>query len=167
MLARQPKGNEKMMRRVGYFLFAFSFDAFGSSDINLNLIGYIPSKCGFSALNNNLILSSKGYASTELVIDCNSPMRVSMQSENGGLSYQHSTQINSYNVTWSIDGIGGSETYSSYLLKKTQYINVGEVLFKSMAKLQLELVEPLIYAGDYQDVIRIEMTPSAISGGVW
>jgi hypothetical protein len=27
-------------------------------------------------------------------------------------------------------------------------------------------VEPLIYAGIYQDVIRIEMTPTAVSGGV-
>lgn len=156
-----------MIKRVGYLLFACTFDAFCSSDVNLTLVGYIPSKCEFTALNNNLTISSKGYASTELVIDCNSSMRVSMQSENGGLSYQHSTQINSYNVTWSIENLGGSETYSSHLLKTTQYINVGDILFKSMAKLQLELVEPLTYAGDYQDVIRIEMTPSAVSGGVW
>jgi hypothetical protein len=156
-----------MIKRVGYLFFACAFDAFCSSDVNLTLVGYISSKCEFTALNNNLKISSEGYASTELVIDCNSPMRVSMQSDNGGLSYQHSSQINSYNVTWSIDGVRGSETYSSHLLKATQYINVGDVLFKSIAKLQLELVEPLVYAGDYQDVIRIEMTPSAISGGVW
>ncbi|WP_421855015.1 hypothetical protein [Marinomonas sp.] len=156
-----------MRKRVGYLLFACTFNAFCSSDISLTLVGYIPSKCEFTAFNNSLILSSKGHASTELVIDCNSPMRVSMQSVNGGLSHQQSTQINSYNVTWSIEKTGNSETYSSRTLKTTQYIDVTDVLFKSMAKLQLELVEPLIYAGDYQDVIRIEMTPSAISGGVW
>lgn len=155
------------MKKMGVLFFACTFDAFCNSDIDLTLVGYIPSKCEFTALDNNLIISSKGYASTELVIDCNSPMRVSMQSENGGLSYQHSTQINSYNLTWSIDSLRGSETYSSHLLRTIQYINVGDILFKSMAKLQLELVEPLVYAGNYKDVIRIEMTPSAISGGVW
>ncbi|MEL0636908.1 MULTISPECIES: hypothetical protein [Marinomonas] len=156
-----------MKKRIGYLLFFCAFNAYCSDNVNLTLSGYIPEKCGFTAVNNNLILSSDGFANTELVIDCNSPMRVSMQSINGGLRRQHSTKVNDYNVKLSILDENYSKTVSSQNLKRTQAFNVNDILFKSVAKLQLKLVKPLIYAGNYQDILRIEMTPSAVSGGVW
>ncbi|MGB3384589.1 MAG: hypothetical protein WBA64_07910 [Marinomonas sp.] len=156
-----------MRKSIAIILSAYAFNAYSSDGVSLTLIGYIPEKCGFTAESNNLSLSNNGLASTELVIDCNSPMRVSMQSENGGLRHQKGTQINDYSVTLSIADANYSTSVLAHQLKNTKMFNVNEILFKSIATLQLKLVDPLIYAGNYQDVIRIEMTPSAISGGVW
>lgn len=156
-----------MKKTVFCILFFCTFNAYCSSDVRLTLIGYIPEKCGFTTEYNNLVLSSDGLANTELVINCNSPMRVSMQSKNGGLRHQQSAQINDYSVTFSIADSKYSTSVFAHQLKSTKMFNVNNILFKSIAKLQLKLVDPLIYSGNYQDVIRIEMTPSAISGGVW
>ena len=156
-----------MKKIIGLLLCFYVLNTYAGDDVSLTLIGYIPEKCGFTAVNNSLTLSSEGFANTDLVIDCNSPMRVSMQSLNGGLRHQQSTQINDYNVKLSIVGAKYSTSVSASTLKTTQFFNVNDILFKSIARLQLKLVKPLIYAGNYQDVIRIEMTPSAVSGGVW
>jgi len=89
-----------------------------------------------------------------------------MLSENGGLRHQQGTHLNAYNVNLSIADANQSMSVSSQTLTVSQTFNVDKILFNSVAKLQLELVDPLIYAGNYQDVIRIEMTPSVVSGGV-
>jgi|TARA_R110002012_G_scaffold139393_1_gene296696 hypothetical protein len=90
-----------------------------------------------------------------------------MQSENGGLRHQQSTQINAYNLNWSIEGVSSEVSATALELKSIYNFDVDEILFNSVAKLQLKLDKPLIYAGSYQDVLRIEMTPSVVSGGVW
>ena len=148
------------------FLFSYGLSAYCNDDVSLTIVGYIVPKCGFTTENNNLTLSSNGFANTELVINCNSPMRVSLQSLNGGLRHQQDIKVNDYNVNWSILDANYSMAVSAKLLKSAKVLNVNDVLFNSIAKLQIELVEPLIYAGIYQDVIRIEMTPTAVSGGV-
>lgn len=152
---------------IGFLLCLLSFKVLSNDDVSLTFIGFISPKCGFTTQNNNLTLSSAGFADTQLVIKCNTPMRVSMQSENGGLRHQQGTQLKAYNVNWSIVDANYSKSITAQTLKTAYEFNVDKILFNSVAKLQLELIEPLIYAGDYQDVIRIEMTPSAVSGGVW
>jgi len=155
-----------MKKYLGYLLCCFACNAYSNDEVALTLVGYISPKCEFTAENKNLIISSDGFANTELAINCNSPMRVSMLSENGGLRHQQGTHLNAYNVNLSIADANQSMSVSSQTLTVSQTVNVDKILFNSVAKLQLELVDPLIYAGNYQDVIRIEMTPSAVSGGV-
>jgi hypothetical protein len=142
------------------------FNAYSNDEVALTLEGYIPSRCEFAAADKNLTISSAGFANTELAINCNSPMRVSLQSKNGGLLHQQGAHLNAYNVNLSFADANYSFAVSAQALKVPQAFNVDKILFNSVAKLQLELMEPLIYAGEYQDVIRIEMTPSAVSGGV-
>ncbi|REG86647.1 hypothetical protein [Marinomonas pollencensis] len=156
-----------MRKGIAIILFFFGINAYSSDEVSLTLVGYIPEKCSFTAESNDLTLSNNGLANTDLVIDCNSPMRVSMQSVNGGLRHQQSTQINDYRVALTIADANYSMSVLAHQLKSIKMFNVNDILFKSIAKLQVKLVDPLIYAGNYQDVIRIEMTPSAISGGVW
>ncbi len=155
-----------MEKYLGFLLFCLACNAYSNDEVALTLVGYISPKCGFSAADKNLVISSNGFANTELAINCNSPMRVSMLSENGGLRHQQGTYLNAYNVNLLIADTNQSMSVSSQALTVSQTLNVDEILFNSVAKLQLELDEPLIYAGNYQDVIRIEMTPSAVSGGV-
>lgn len=140
--------------------------AYSNDEVALTVVGYISTQCELAAADKNLTISSDGFANTELAINCNSPMRVSMLSENGGLRHQQGTYLNAYNVNLLIADTNQSMSVSSQALTVSQTFNVDKILFNSVAKLQLELVEPLIYAGNYQDVIRIEMTPSAVSGGV-
>ncbi len=156
-----------MREYISYLLCCcLAFNAYSNDEVALTLIGYISPKCEFTTDNNNLTFSSDGFANTELVINCNSPMRVSMLSENGGLRHQQSTHLNAYNVNLSIADANHSLSVSAQTLKASQAFNIDKILFNSIAKLQLELVDPLIYAGEYRDVIRIEMTPSVVSGGV-
>ena len=156
------------MKKVIWFLLCFfAMNAYSNDEVSLTLVGYISPVCGFTTQNNNLHFSSDGLASTKLVINCNSPMRVSMQSENGGLRHQQSTQINAYNLNWSIEGVSSEVSATALELKSIYNFDVDEILFNSVAKLQLTRDKPLIYAGSYQDVLRIEMTPSVVSGGVW
>ncbi|SBS27467.1 hypothetical protein MSP8887_01170 [Marinomonas spartinae] len=156
-----------MRIRIGLLVCFYALTAYGSDNVSLSLAGYIPAKCSITAVNNNLILSSTGLASTDLIIDCNSPMRVSMQSLNGGLRHQQSTQVKNYSVTFSIIGSKYRMSVSANNLKTRKFFNVDNILFKRTGKLQLKILDPLIYAGNYQDVLRIEMTPSVVSGGVW
>ncbi|ALS33653.1 hypothetical protein PTRA_a2579 [Pseudoalteromonas translucida KMM 520] len=155
-----------MKEYISYLLCCLAFNAYSNDEVALTLVGYISPKCEFTTDNNNLTFSSEGFANTELVINCNSPMRVSMLSENGGLRHQQSTHLNAYNVNLSIADANQSLSVSAQTLKVSQAFNINKILFNSIAKLQLELVDPLIYAGEYRDVIRIEMTPSVVSGGV-
>lgn len=156
-----------MKKYLGCLLCCFTFfNAYSNDEVALTLVGYISAKCEFTAADKNLTISSDGFANTQLAINCNSPMRVSMQSENGGLRHHKGTHLNAYNVNLSLPDTNQSMSVSSQVLKVSQLLSVDKILFNSVAKLQLELIEPLIYAGNYQDVIRIEMTPSAVSGGV-
>lgn len=155
-----------MRRTVGCLLFLWCLNANCNDDVSLTLVGYVTPKCGFTAKTSNLILSSDGFANTELVINCNSPMQVSLRSINGGLRHQQDMNIKDYNVKLAIKNASYRMSASSSSMKLSKKINVDDILFNSMAELQIELVEPLIYAGIYQDVIRIEMTPTAVSGGV-
>jgi len=156
-----------MEKWIGLLLCCFAIDAQSNDEVRMTLVGYISPVCGLTSQNNNLQFSSDGLASTKLVINCNSPMRVSIQSENGGLRHEQSTQITTYNFNWSMDGKFNDLSATASELKSTHTFNVNEILFNSIAKLQLKLEKPLIFAGAYKDVIRIEMTPSVTSGGVW
>ncbi len=156
-----------MKKYLGCLLCCFAFfNAYSNDEVALTLVGYISAKCEFAAADKNLTISSDGFANTQLAINCNSPMRVSMQSENGGLRHQQGTHLNAYNVNLSFADANYSLAVSAQALTVPQAFNVDKILFDSVATLQLELIEPLIYAGNYQDVIRIEMTPSVVSGGV-
>jgi hypothetical protein len=155
-----------MKKYVGYLLCCLAFNVYCNDEVALTLVGHISAKCEFTPADKNLVISSSGFVNTELAINCNSPMRVSMLSENGGLRHHQGTHLNAYNVNLSLPDTNQIMSVSSQTLTVSQTLNVDEILFNSIAKLQLQLVEPLIYAGKYQDVIRIEMTPSAVSGGV-
>ena len=145
-----------MKKYLGCLLCCFAFfNAYSNDEVALTLVGYISAKCEFAAADKNLTISSDGFANTQLAINCNSPMRVSMQSENGGLRHQQGTHLNAYNVNLSFADANYSLAVSAQALTVPQAFNVDKILFDSVATLQLELIEPLIYAGNYQDVIRI------------
>ena len=117
------------MKKVIWFLLCFfAMNAYSNDEVSLTLVGYISPVCGFTTQNNNLHFSSDGLASTKLVINCNSPMRVSMQSENGGLRHQQSTQINAYNLNWSIEGVSSEVSATALELKSIYNFDVDEIL---------------------------------------
>lgn len=157
-----------MKKRLAWLvLCCFASNAYSNDEVSITLVGYISPVCEFTSQNSNLEFSFNGIANTALEINCNSPMRISMQSLNGGLSHEKSNQISPYNINWSLEGANKSVSVSAQAIKSTYSFNIDEILFDSIAEIQLTLDEPLIYAGRYQDVIRIEMTPSVVSGGVW
>ena len=77
-----------------------------------------------------------------------------MQSLNGGLSHEQSSRVSSYNINWSLEGANKSVSVSAQATKSTYSFNIDDILFDSIAEIQLTLDDPLIYAGSYQDVIR-------------
>ncbi|WP_289076679.1 hypothetical protein [uncultured Pseudoalteromonas sp.] len=155
------------MKRLAWLvLCCFASNAYSNDEVSITLVGHISPVCEFTSQNNNLEFSSSGVANTTLEINCNSPMRISMQSLNGGLSHEQSSRVSSYNINWSLEGANKSVSVSAQATKSTYSFNINDILFDSIAEIQLTLDEPLIYAGSYQDVIRIEMTPSVVSGGV-
>ena len=152
------------MKRLAWLvLCCFASNAYSNDEVSITLVGHISPVCEFTSQNNNLEFSSDGVANTTLEINCNSPMRISMQSLNGGLSHEQSS---SYNINWKLEGANNNVSVSAQATKSTYSFNINDILFDSIAEIQLTLDEPLIYAGSYQDVIRIEMTPSVVSGGV-
>ncbi|WP_249929185.1 hypothetical protein [Pseudoalteromonas sp. S3776] len=156
-----------MMKRLTWLvLCCLASNAYSNDEVSITLLGYIAPVCEFTPQSNNLAFSSNGIANTTLVINCNSPMRISMQSLNGGLSHEQSDKISSYNINWSLEGAKNVVSVSAQAIKSTYNFDINEIIFDSVAQIQLTLDDPLIYAGSYQDVIRIEMTPSVVSGGV-
>ena len=155
------------MKRLAWLvLCCFASNAYSNDEVSITLVGHISPVCEFTSQNNNLEFSSSGVANTTLEINCNSPMRISMQSLNGGLSHEQSSRVSSYNINWSLEGANNNVSVSAQATKSTYSFNIDDILFDSIAEIQLTLDDPLIYAGSYQDVIRIEMTPSVVSGGV-
>ena len=157
-----------MMKKCMLFLFIFSTSySVASDDVSLTLEGYIKAKCGFTMQENDLQFPHNGLISTELVINCNSPMRMSLHSEHGGLLHLQGRKVNGYRVSLSVAGLSLSESFLARNLIDSHTLNIDQILFKKTMNLQLELTEPLIYAGEYRDILRIEMTPAASSGGIW
>ncbi|MEM5509652.1 hypothetical protein WNY98_12300 [Pseudoalteromonas sp. AS71] len=155
------------MKRLAWLIFCcFASNAYSNDEVSIILVGFISPVCEFTSQNSNLEFSSSGVANTTLEINCNSPMRISMQSLNGGLSHEQSNRISSYNINWALEGANKIVSISAQAIKSTYNFNIDDILFNTIAEIQLTLDEPLIYAGSYQDVIRIEMTPSVVSGGV-
>ncbi len=135
--------------------------------LTIDLVGQIKTKCGISTSLNNLQFEDNGLINTELLINCNSPMRVSLHSLNGGVKHQQNLSVNEYRVNLSILGHSTSRTYTAQSLMTQQTIVVNDLMFNQVMNIQLELLDPFIYAGEYKDTLRIEVSPSAISGGVW
>ncbi|WP_287242071.1 hypothetical protein [Pseudoalteromonas sp.] len=139
---------------------------FASDEAHLSLVGEIKAKCGFSANSTELWFSDSGFANTELVVNCNTPIQVSLHSEYGGLLHQQSTLVKDYKVDISIEGAQLDNSFRANKLIDTHHFFVDEIVFQQEIKLQLELIEPLVYAGEYRDILRINMTPSSVSGGI-
>ncbi len=140
----------------------FAFD-----DVSLTLTGEVSAKCGFEAQSAELQFSESGLVNTVLVINCNTPMKVSIHSQNGGLRHQQSNVINNYRMSLSIVNTALKKSYLAEQLHNKQVFSVSDILFERVMDVQFQLTEPLIYAGEYKDILRIEMTPTIASGGVW
>ena len=102
------------MKRLAWLvLCCFASNAYSNDEVSITLVGHISPVCEFTSQNNNLEFSSDGVANTTLEINCNSPMRISMQSLNGGLSHEQSSRISSYNINWKLEGANNNVSVSA------------------------------------------------------
>lgn len=143
-------------------LYSFSVKA---SDLSLDLVGQIESRCELSLMADNTIdLSNIRTKSLPFSLYCNQPLRMSISSKNGGLLANNGEiayGLARYLLEISITKLGIKTQISSSDLTSGNYVDSsGVVPFSTQGEIRVTLEENLLYAGSYQDVIEIDVYPS-------
>ncbi|MGB1240029.1 MAG: hypothetical protein ACPG4U_17570, partial [Pseudomonadales bacterium] len=119
-----------------------------------------------------------------LNIDCNLPMTLHVRSERGALVSNHfkegsDGQVTNYRQTSAqrhyrtyaahieIEKLGFRMRASSRDLHRGMHFNTGpNIPFDTQGRLTVRLDAPLLYAGTYEDVLHIEVSPAQGTGGL-
>ncbi|BDF94932.1 hypothetical protein [Pseudoalteromonas sp. KAN5] len=155
-----------MMKAMLFSLACYIPMSGASDEVNIRLAGKITPRCEFSTAAESLLFDATGFANTELTINCNAPIKIALLSKNGGLRHQQSNLIEAYFFTMKLPGsdMDITEQAKDLMLEKSYVID--EIFFDTTAQLEFQLEKPLLFAGEYNDVLRIEVTPSALIGGI-
>ena len=142
----------------------FSYSA-KAGDLSLDLVGQIESRCELSLMADNTIdLSNIRSKTLPFNVYCNQPLRMSISSRNGGLLASDGNQefgVNRYLLEISIAKLGiKKQISSSDLTSENSVDSSGVIPFSTQGEIRVTLEDNLLYAGNYQDVIEIDVYPS-------
>lgn len=148
----------------------FQKPTYANDSLTLTMSGVIEDKCTIDATNfTQFNFSQQLSHSTNLLIDCNRPMVLALRSDFGGMKLLNSSQdsINDYEVKVSIDSLDFIiEKNAHELLEEQRFDTNLSIPFKTVGVLEVNLPEPLIYAGEYKDTLHIDVYPNFVNNGI-
>lgn len=137
--------------------------------ITIEVTGKISQRCNLQTVDSELEFKSGSQGSlvsTRLQINCNMPMAIDMRSDFGGMKRMSDDISNTdlkpyeYQAEFNIDTLGFSRTVSSKELKDgVRYSTAPDIPFSTQGVLNVTMMESIMFAGEYRDVIRIEVSP--------
>lgn len=136
-----------------------------ASDLSLSLKGQVESRCELSLMTGNTIdLSNIRSKSLPFDLYCNQPLRMTISSKNGGLVASNGEiayGLTRYLLDISISKLGiRKQLSSSDLISESSIDSSGVIPFSTQGEIRVTLEKNLLYAGDYRDVIEIDVYPS-------
>ncbi|MFT5706403.1 MAG: hypothetical protein ACI9ES_000682 [Oceanospirillaceae bacterium] len=140
--------------------------------LTLALSGVIEDKCEITIPTNSSFDFSQQLAHTaNIAIDCNQTMIVALRSENGGLKLSNtvgeSAVVAAYDLELKIESIQFRMTANSVEIEQEKRFSAGEdIPFTTSASLNISLPEELVFAGQYNDVLHIEVYPNITMQGI-
>ncbi|TMO46641.1 hypothetical protein CWC05_05100 [Pseudoalteromonas ruthenica] len=137
-----------------------------ANEVSLAMYGYIKARCSVAFHQHDVELSNTRSSQAELDLRCNSPMTLTLYSQNGGLSHHNNDVLVPYRVTLTVPKAKRETVFSALQLKQGKAIHFEQVLFSERASLAVQLQQQLVFAGRYSDEIRLEITPDLYGRGL-
>lgn len=135
-----------------------------SNTLTMGLAGQIKDCCEINFLSGNVMaFSEQKTQSLPFSLYCNRPLGITINSQYGGLKYEHQgvELIENYELSLQVDELQLNESrLSRQLLSPVMIDSSGVIPFTQRGVLRVTLENNLLYAGYYQDVIEIEVYPS-------
>lgn len=128
-------------------------------EVTLTMQGHVPTHCELAVSSTTLQVRSNESASAGLNFSCNSPMTLTLYSQNGGLKHNLSDVLAPYFLTVDVPEVIGATAYNAKELVQGKQLRIDEPMFVRQGMLTVELAQPLYYAGQYHDQVRLEVTP--------
>jgi hypothetical protein len=155
-------------------------------ELSIHLRGKISERCEIEVIplhGYKMDFSKRVENSASIKIDCNLPMTLNVRSQYGALIAVDDLQRNAkliitnaverqyhyrtYTTEVSITDIGFQIQASSRDLHKGLQFSTGSnIPFSTSGLLKVRLDAPLIYAGTYEDILHLEVSPSHGVGGI-
>ena len=135
-----------------------------STPLSMYLHGSIDDKCEINFNYGNVIdLSSDKYEELPFSLYCNQAFGIEISSRNGGLKLNNESQpyLMGYLLEINIDKTKVNQSFDSKELQLTSQVNsFGVIPFSTKGSLKITLNESLLYAGEYSDIVEIDIFPS-------
>ncbi|EPH5595657.1 MULTISPECIES: hypothetical protein [Vibrio] len=135
-----------------------------ANTLTMGLAGQIKDRCEITFLSGNVMtFSEQKTQSLPFSLYCNRPLGITINSQYGGLKYEHQgvELIENYELSLQVDELRLNESrLSRQLLSPAMIDSSGVIPFTQRGVLRVTLENNLLYAGYYHDVIEIEVYPS-------
>ncbi|SON52404.1 hypothetical protein [Vibrio tapetis] len=132
--------------------------------LSIDISGYIPSQCNINfSTNNKMVFNDHKQQSLPFNVYCNQPLTLSVYSKNGGLQLLDSNRkiLTNYQLEIDVVSVGLSSSMASRDLLSPNVINGADAIpFSAKGIMKVTLSDKLLYAGQYEDVIEIDVYPS-------
>ncbi|MDD1781919.1 hypothetical protein LRP49_12115 [Enterovibrio sp. ZSDZ35] len=149
---------------VGICIFHSGTASAVSESLSMTISGEIASRCDIKLNAGNIVnITENKQHSLPFVVDCNQPFAMSVSSRSGGLKLTSDTseKPSFYDLNILVSSVGINSTFNSKDLLSPQYVNGSNVIpFISEGELRITLIDKLFFAGEYLDVITIDVSPS-------
>ncbi len=160
--------NKSNVTRTAFFfyLMLLSNSSLGSTgeQLSIDIYGYIPNQCNINfSTNNKMIFNDKTQQSLPFDVYCNQPLMLSVYSKNGGLKLLDGNRdiLTPYQLKIDVASVGLSSSIASRDLLSPNVIDGTDAIpFSAKGIMKVTLNDTLLYAGQYEDVIEIDVYPS-------
>lgn len=151
--------------RLLILFFMISYQTNGwATPLSMYLHGTIDDRCELKFNHGSVIdLSKKKDESLPFGLYCNQAFGIEISSKNGGLKLNHDSKnyLMGYLLEIEIDKTKVNSSFDSEELLLTGQINsFGVIPFSTEGVIKITLNESLLYAGDYSDIVEIDIFPS-------
>lgn len=136
-----------------------------ANNLSLGISGHIKTRCTIEFVNGVALEFSNKTLSYTISFDlfCNQPLRITLSTKYGGLRRSHSPDqfATPYSLGLVIPALDINTHFLSQELSTPRLIESPSVApFSIRGKIMVTLERPLLYAGDYKDVVEIDVLPS-------
>lgn len=139
----------------------FVHDVTANDSVKIDLKGYIKKSCSIIDISGDLDLSNTNNKTIGFDLYCNTPFDISVSSHYGGL--KNGRDIARYKLSLNIPELGVNMHGDSNQIRNSQlFRTIKKIPFETHGQLSIQLVDKLLYSGDYEERLVIELVPTLI-----